>query len=226
MPRDQNITSRPIVAELGRSETPEETATRKAKNSRAHRQRQTLRNLVLALAASLGIVVVLVLIAPRGTFTNDRSVDVLSIAAKVSTQVQGKVVVPTVPSTWKSNAAEIRRSSDGVVSWYVGYLTPETSSNEKEKNEYLGFYQGFAANATWVSDLVGRTKPTTTVTINDVEWVVHDNRKAGDSVGNARYAMTTVRDGSTFVLLGTADPDTFTTLAATLSTSFLAENTQ
>ena len=64
------------VAELGRPETPEETAARKAENSRKHRQRQTLKNLVLALAASLGVVFIIVLLVPRSDGPIDRDVDV------------------------------------------------------------------------------------------------------------------------------------------------------
>ena len=54
-----------IVAELGRPETPEETAARRAENSLKHRQRQTVQNLILALGASLLVVLVIVLIVPR-----------------------------------------------------------------------------------------------------------------------------------------------------------------
>ena len=49
-----------VVAELGRPETAEETAARKAENSRNHRSRQTVNNLVYSLLATLGIVVVIV----------------------------------------------------------------------------------------------------------------------------------------------------------------------
>jgi hypothetical protein len=44
-----------VVAELGRPETPAETAARKAESSRLHRQRQTVNNLVYSLIATLGI---------------------------------------------------------------------------------------------------------------------------------------------------------------------------
>ena len=54
-----------VVAELGRPETPEETAARQAENSLKHRQRQTVTNLVLALGASLLVVLALVLLVPR-----------------------------------------------------------------------------------------------------------------------------------------------------------------
>ena len=51
-----------IVAELGRPETPEETAARKAENSRKRRANQTAFNLIVATIASLGIVLFLVVV--------------------------------------------------------------------------------------------------------------------------------------------------------------------
>ncbi len=55
-----------VVAELGRPETPEETAERKAENSRNHRNRQTVNNLVLSLIATVAVVALIVLFVPRG----------------------------------------------------------------------------------------------------------------------------------------------------------------
>ena len=54
-----------VVAELGRPETPDETAARKAASSRAHRENQTAFNLVIAIVVSVGIVVLLVLVVVR-----------------------------------------------------------------------------------------------------------------------------------------------------------------
>ncbi len=95
-----------------------------------------------------------------------------------------------------------------MTAWYVGYLTPS--------NEYIGMYQGLEANPTWVAGLLERTLATGTITIDGVEWTVYDNRDSGDDVGNARYGLTTEAGGSTFVLLGTATPEEFETLAAAL----------
>jgi len=47
------------------SETPEEAAARKAEARRLRRQRQNTRNLVASIAASLGLVVFLVLVVAR-----------------------------------------------------------------------------------------------------------------------------------------------------------------
>ena len=56
---------RPIVAELGRAETPEETAARKAAATARHRGNRSVFSLIFALLASFGIVAFLVLVVVR-----------------------------------------------------------------------------------------------------------------------------------------------------------------
>jgi hypothetical protein len=199
-----------VVAELGRPETPEETAARKAQNSRLHRQRQTVLNLVLSLGASLLVVLVIVLLVPRSDTAMTRDVDVAPIAEQAQVASDDQLAVPELPEGWRANAAELRTSQvDKVTAWYVGYLTPS--------DEYIGMYQGFDANPTWVAGLLARTLATGTTTIDGVEWTVYDNRDTGDDVGNAKYGLTTEAGDSTFVLLGTGTPEEFETLATALT---------
>lgn len=198
------------VAELGRPETPEETAARKAENSRLHRQRQTVLNLVLALGASLLVVLVIVLIVPRSDTAFEPDVDVATTAEQAQVAIDDPLAVPELPEGWRANAAELRTSQvDEVTAWYVGYLTPS--------DEYIGMYQGFEANPTWAAGLLVRTLATGTTTIDGVEWTVYDNRDTGDDVGNAEYGLTTEAGDSTFVLLGTGTPEEFETLATALT---------
>jgi hypothetical protein len=206
-----------VVAELGRPETPEETAARKAENSRNHRQRQTLKNLVLALGASLLVMLVIVFIVPRSDAPIDRDVDVAAVAEQAQIASDDPLAVPRVPEGWRANAAELRTSkADGVTAWYAGYLTPS--------NEYIGMYQGLEANPTWVSGLLERTLATGTTTIDGVEWTVYDNRGAGDDVGNAEYGLTTEAGDSTFVLIGTATQAEFEALASALVPTIEAQH--
>jgi len=198
-----------VVAELGRPETPEETAARKAENSLKHRQRQTLRNLLLALGASLAIMLVIVLLVPRSDTPIERDVDVAGVAAQAQVGVEQQLAVPDLPEGWRSNDASLRqREADGVTAWYAGYLTPG--------DEYVGMYQGLGANPTWTAELLANTIATGVATIDGVEWTVYDNRDTDADVGNARYGLVTEAGESTFVLLGTADPDEFDTLARAL----------
>ncbi len=206
-----------VVAELGRPETPEETADRRAENSRKHRQRQTLNNLILALGASLLVVLVIVLIVPRNDTPIERDIDVAAVAEQAQIASDDPLAVPELPEGWRSNAAELRRSeADGVTAWYAGYLTPS--------DEYVGLYQGLEANPTWASGLLARTLATGTTTIGGVEWTVYDNRETGDDVGNAKYGLTTEAGGSTFVLLGTATTEEFEALAAALVPTIEAQH--
>ncbi|GAA1763881.1 DUF4245 domain-containing protein [Agromyces humatus] len=206
-----------VVAELGRPETPEETAARKAENSRNHRQRQTVKNLVLALGATLLLVLVIVLIVPRSDAPIEPDIDVAGVAQQAQVAVDDPLAVPELPEGWRSNAAEIRTSAaDGVTAWYVGYLTPS--------DEYVGMYQGVEANPTWVAGLLSRTLATGTTTIDGIEYTVYDNRESSDDVGNARYALTTEAGGTVFVLLGTASEAEFTTLASALTPTIEAQN--
>lgn len=206
-----------VVAELGRPETPEETAARKADASLKHRQRQTLKNLVLALGASLAIVVVIVLMVPRSDTPLDRDIDVTGVAEQVQAVRDEPIAVPELPEGWRANAAELRTDkTDDVTAWYAGYLTPS--------DEYLGLYQGFDANPTWVANQLARTLATGTVNIDGVDWTIYDNRETDDDVGNARYALTTESGGSTFVLLGTATPEEFATFAAAITPTIEAQD--
>ena len=198
-----------VVAELGRPETPEETAARRAENSMKHRQRQTVLNLVLALGASLLVVLVLVLLVPRSDTPMERDIDVAPIAEQAQVATDDDLAVPELPDGWRANAAELRTSdADQVTAWYVGYLTPS--------DEYIGMYQGLDANPTWAAGLLARTLATGTTAIGGVEWTVYDNRDSGDDVGNARYGLITEAGDSTFVLLGTGTPEEFETLATAL----------
>ena len=206
-----------VVAELGRPETPEETAARKAENSLKHRQQQTLKNLVLALGASLLVVLVIVLLVPRTDTPVDRDVDVVSIAEQAQIASDDPLAVPELPEGWRANAAELRTSEvDDVTAWYVGYLTPS--------DEYLGMYQGIEANPTWVAGQLARTAATGTTTIDGIEWTVYDNRESSVDVGNAKYGLTTEAGDSTFVLLGTATLDEFETLATALVPTIRAQH--
>ncbi|HEU4757453.1 MAG TPA: DUF4245 domain-containing protein [Agromyces sp.] len=195
-----------VVAELGRPETPEETAARKAEDSVKHRQRQTVRNLVASLLASLAVVVMIVLIVPRSDKPIERDVDVPAVAAQAQAGIDQQLAVPVLPEGWRSNDASLRQSeADGVTAWYAGYLTPS--------DEYAGMYQGLGANPTWTAELLANTIATGVVTIDGVEWTLYDNRESDADVGNARYGLVTEAGESTFVLLGTADPEEFETLA-------------
>ena len=77
-----------IVAELGRPETPDETARRKAENTRKHHANQTAVNLTLSIVASLAVVLflVLVVVRPSGT-VNRQEIDYQTVAESAESNV-------------------------------------------------------------------------------------------------------------------------------------------
>ena len=195
-----------IVAELGRPETSDETASRKAETSRKHRANQTVRNLVWSLGASLGVVLLVVLVVVRPDPAPPEVIDYGTIASEAQQSVDATLTAPVLPSGWSANAAELRADGD-IQIWYVGFVTPE--------QQFIALNQGINANPTWVDNLLDGARTTGSVMIDGVSWSVYDHRDADDP-GNLAYAMTTSVQGSTYVLFGTANDVEFETLAASM----------
>lgn len=198
-----------VVAELGRPETAEETAARKAENSRLYRQRKTVNNLILSLLATLGVVAIIFFAVPRPDTPPNWEVDYLQIAEDAQLAVTSPLVTPRMPADWKANSAKLKLSNDKVTTWSVGFITPT--------NEYIGYRQALQADASWLSNHLEQLPTTATTTIGGLDWQVYDNRSAEDA-GNLAYALVTTANGDTFVLNGTASDDEFAQAAAEVAT--------
>jgi len=196
---------RPIVAELGRAETPEEVAERKAAASAKRRSNQTATNLVLALMSSLGVVALVVLVVVRPTSIDRDPIDYAAVASNAQQAVDVPLVVPDLPSDWTANRAELDTGeSDGIDSWQIGFLTPG--------EQYIGFVQGIDVDERWMSEQTENAEATDRVTIGDRVWQVYDRRDVQDP-GNLAYILTTVSGDSAIVLGGTASDAEFALLA-------------
>jgi hypothetical protein len=202
-------TGRPIVAELGRPETPEETWLRKDTARRARKEHQTAFNLVLALIASLGIVLFLVAVVARPDSTVDRNVDYRQVAAQAD--VPGvTLAAPALPKGFSSNRADYTdKTADGVDVWTVGFLTPD--------EQYIGLQQGIRANPTWVANQLDQHRATGTRSIGGTRWTVYDRRDEGQDAGNKVYALVGTFGADTIVLTGTADDASFRTVASAVA---------
>jgi hypothetical protein len=198
-----------IVAELGRPETPEETAARKAENSRKHRANQTLRNLIWSLVASVGLMLLLVIVVVRPSQPAADPVDYATVAEQAQPGIDEPLAVPVLPPQWAANSADLGEAQDGISTWYIGFITPA--------EQFVALSQGIGANPTWLNTLLDQNLPTGTETIDGIEWTLYDHRDADDP-GNLAYAMVAEAGESTFVLYGTADSNEFRTIAGSLST--------
>jgi hypothetical protein len=198
-----------VVAELGRPETPQETADRKARDRALRRSRQNFRNLIASLAACVGVVVVLILIVPRGDGVRQPTIDVRAAAAQYADTAGQPLLAPAVPAGWKSNAAELRGSGDES-SWYVGYIIGGS--------QYVGITEGLPGTTALLQTTLDDASPTGTTTIGGRPWRVYDRRKLGADAGNVAYGLAT-RIGSVVVAVyGTAPAKQVRSLAAAVAT--------
>lgn len=184
--------SAPIVAELGRPETPEETAARKAASSKAYRSSQTMRSLVAALLATLAVVAVIIFAVPRGEPTATEDIDVAGIAANVESTMDSPVLVPELGTFWRVNAAGLE--SGATVVWDVT-LAPAAD----DERGFIRLAQAFDADAGWAPQRLNGIAPTDTVSIGGLDWDVYAPGSAGANQ-NVTYAIG-VQAGDDYVLL-------------------------
>lgn len=198
-----------IVAELGRPETPDETADRKAAASRERRSNQTIINLVIATVASLGIVAFLVAVVVRPDNTTRAPVDYATIASSADEAVP--LLAPAIPADWYANDARITAIA-GVRTWSVGFVTGDT--------KFIGLDQGIGVdpetNPSWLDAAVDGHAATGSIQAGGIEWTVYDQRDDPEP-GNYAYVLSAVLDGSVVVLHGTAPDDEFEVLAASVA---------
>ncbi|MCU1405638.1 MAG: hypothetical protein JWQ43_1941 [Glaciihabitans sp.] len=206
----------PIRADLGRPETPQETADRKAANSRNYRQAKTPNNLVIALVASLGIVLFLVLVVVRPAPTSTSSIDYADVAAQAQPGVDTALAVPTLPPDWTANAASLHRAADDSFTWNIGFITPD--------NGFIALEQGIDTNTGWFASFLGTGAPTGSVTIEGVDWDVYDRRNTDDP-GNFAYSLTTSVNGSDYLVHGTAVDGEFELFASALASEITDTST-
>lgn len=206
-----------VVAELGRPETPEETAARQAESSRLYRERKTFPNLIWALIVSLVVVLAIVALVPRDDTPITRDVDVAQAAEQASAQLGRPVASPAVPEGWTANTARLGTGADGIVEWSVGYIVPDADGRPAQ---FAGISQGIAANPTWTLERTGSRTATGTAELAGRTWDEYDYTSLPASeAGNAAYALSTELDGATLVVYGSGSPETVRELAEAANAS-------
>lgn len=205
-----------VVAELGRPETSEETAARKARDSRLYRQRKTVNNLVFSLLVSLGLVLLMVLIVPRGAGGfEDHEVDVQELAEQASPSAGHALVAPEVPDGWKAKQAELRHDSDGQITyWYIGYTTAD--------ERYAAVVQAFTADGSpveerWIATQLEQQSATGADRIGGVDWTVYDHADRSPDEANMLFGMEGEAGGTALLVYGTDRAETIMTLAASVA---------
>ncbi|WP_413353698.1 DUF4245 family protein [Microbacterium sp. 1P06AB] len=189
-----------IVAELGRPETPAETAARKAAASQRYRSSKTFRNLIAALIVCVGIMAVVYLGVPRGTPADVPEADVAASATQAEEIAGHGVVIPDVPDAWRANSALVEGGE-----WRIVYAPARG---------YVEVTQSFSAPDGWVSRELGGFAPTGSTTIDAIEWDVYE---LPSPVQQIDYALATTI-GSDTVIIGLSE-STDRSAAATVAES-------
>ena len=197
-----------VVAELGRPETPAETAERKARARTLRRSRQNFRNLIASLAVTVGLVAVIVLIVPRGGAVQQPAIDARSVAEQLTATAGRPLVAPELPAAWRSNAADLRGSGSSA-SWYVGYVVGGAG--------YAAITEGLPGDDELIRTTVDGAAPTGTTRVGGLPWRVYDRRDLGDDAGNVAYALTTRIEGTLVAVYGTAPTPRLRSLAAAVA---------
>ncbi|KAA9110137.1 DUF4245 family protein [Microbacterium rhizomatis] len=193
-----------IVAELGRPETPDETAARKAESSRVYRSSQTVRNLIAALLVTLAVVAVIVFAVPRGTPAPAAPIDVAAVATSVGSGLQRTVITPKVPTEWIVNRAAVE--GDATAAWTIVYV-PDAAQG------FLRVAQGFDADPAWPTRVLSGASIDGNTTIDGIVW---DTYRISDPsrAGNVSAAMSTVAGPDTILIYGSTDDAAMRTAAA------------
>ena len=171
-------------------------------SAKKHRARQTLNNLLLALAASLGVMLAIVLAVPRNDSLQIPAVDYRSIAAAAQGSTSNPILVPNVDASYKATSARFTgKPTDGVQTWYVGFTT--------DKGNYIGMTQAFGVNPTWLALQTASVVLASQFDINGQTWqefespVVHKPKETKD------YILLLKHGNDAVLLYGTADKSAF-----------------
>lgn len=213
--------TRPIVAELGRPETPLETLERKEAASKAHRDKQTFVNLASSLLVVALLAFAIWLLVPRADKAHDPDLDYRSLASEAQKGVDEQIVVPEAPEGWQANAAELRGSST-VTEWYTGFIVPKSELGAKS---FAAYTQGMHANPTWLAQFIGQRQPTGTAEIGGRQWHVYDSLAHPDDWGNAPYLLETTVGDTSYLVYGTGRPAQVEQLAQAIAEAMPATST-
>lgn len=211
-----------IVAELGRPETPSETAARKAEQSYLYKKRKTVNNLVFSLLVSVGVMLLIVLIVPRGTDQwSGYEVNVAEAAEQNVVNAGRQLVAPLAPESWKAKQAVLKseKGSD-ILYWFISYTT--------EHQAYAAVTQAFTksgaeVNETWVAGQLEAQKPTGSEEIAGLTWTVYDHQNRSADEANVLFALQTEVGDNTVLVYGTDRPEVLRHLAAEVAASAKAQ---
>jgi hypothetical protein len=168
-----------------------------------HRARQTVINLILALGASIGLVVTLVLIVPRDDSSRIREIDYTAISQKAQEDSGFDVITITPPENWWSNNAMLTTNNiDTVPVFKAGFVGSDI--------KYVGYTQAFNANPTWLALSLNGKVLTEQYSSKHYTWDVYESVVENNPKKTMDYIMVlNYKDQDYLLLYGVADQAEF-----------------
>lgn len=184
----------------------EEVAAYKQRNKIRRNQRQTYINLILALLASVGVMLLLVFVVIRPQGNLVPQVDYKAVAATEQPAISTKLLVPNIPSDWYSNNARLRvGNADEVGVWQLGFVTSSES--------FIGIRQGIGGDDVWEVRTLDGALPTGSIEIAGSTWVLYDYRNKADEAGNYQFVISRDIGESRVIIYGDASESDFEIIA-------------
>ena len=122
------------------------------------------KNLVLSLAAVVGMVLVLIMITPRVSSVSGPPVDVHAAGVDVKASTDWPIVEAVgLPEGWSTTSARFVRTTDGFSTWHAGYQTPSGT--------YVAVEQTMDPTSKWVEAQTNRAPKTGTLDAGGRTWV-------------------------------------------------------
>jgi len=190
--------------------TPQEIAEAKAEAKRLRRQRQTTKNLVGSLVASLGIVIFLVLVVARPSGPVAQPIDYAAVGAQSETTTGFDLAVPALDESWSANRAEIRKDL-GLDVWRMGLIS--SAGGFVQLVHYLGEVADPVALIP--AEGVDSRETLTTPDGSSVTWSARD-RTDVDEAGNDSYVLWAETNNGLLVIRGTLQAGVLTIASAVI----------
>jgi hypothetical protein len=173
-----------------------------------HRAKQTVRNLILSLLVSLGLVIALVLGVPRDDSNRINPVDYQQIALEAEGSIGAPILAPEVPENWYANSARLENELE-VQSWYVGFVTDD--------NQFIALTQAFESNPSWLALTLQGNWQDGEVVVEGRTWQIWPTLRPQTPRGTKEYAMVHEYGQSAVVIFGTAEESDFLIVAEAIS---------
>jgi hypothetical protein len=170
-----------------------------------HRARQTVINLILALGASIGLVVTLVLIVPRDDSSRIREIDYTAISQKAQEDSGFDVITITPPENWWSNNAMLTTNNiDTVPVFKAGFVGSDI--------KYIGYTQAFNANPTWLALSLNGKVLSKQYSSKHYKWDVYESIVKNEPKKTMDYIMVlNYKDQDYMLVYGVAEDSEFKT---------------